>query len=117
LKYKNKIVLKLILKIGGKKMANLTLLVDSDEMRVTANAIQTLTEDFDNLRETLKAAIGEELNTACAGDVADEFTRYYNENIDTQLVAERERLEGVIATLRATADNFDSTAAAVKSAF
>lgn len=98
-------------------MANLALLEDSDQMRITASAVQTLTEDFDGLRMTLKAAIGEELNTACAGDVADEFTRYYNENIDTKLVAERERLEGVVATLRASADNFDSTAAAVKSAF
>ncbi len=98
-------------------MANLTLLEDSEEMRSTATAIQTLTEDFDQLRATLKAAIGEELNTACAGDVADEFTRYYNENIDTQLVAEKERLDGVVATLRTSANEFDATAEAVKSAF
>ena len=98
-------------------MANLTLLEDSDEMRATASAIQTLTENFDGLRMNLQTAIAEELNTACAGDVADQFTRYYNENIDTQLVAERERLEGVVATLRSSANNFDNTAATVKSSF
>lgn len=98
-------------------MANLTLLEDSEEMRTTAAAIETLADDFDGLRATLKAAIGEELNTQCAGDVADEFTRYYNENIDTQLVAEKERLDGVVATLRSSANAFDDTAAAVKSAF
>lgn len=98
-------------------MANLTLLEDSEEMRATATAIQTLSEDFDQLRATLKAAIGEELNTACAGDVADEFTRYYNENIDTQLIAEKDRLDGVVTTLRSSANEFDATAEAVKSAF
>lgn len=98
-------------------MANLALLEDSDQMRTTASAVQTLTEDFDGLRTTLKAAIEEELNTACAGDVADEFTRYFNENIDTKLVSEGERLEGVVATLKNSAEFFDRTAAAVKSAF
>lgn len=98
-------------------MANIALLEDSEEMRATASAVQTLAEDFDGLRASLKNSVESELNTACKGDVADEFTRYYNENIDTKLVAEKERLDGVIATLRASAENFDATAQAVKASF
>lgn len=98
-------------------MANLTLLEDPEEMRQTASAVETLKEDFDGLRTSLKAAIEQELNTACKGEVADEFTKYYNEKIDTQLVAERDRLEGVVQTIRATADRFQETSDAVRSSF
>ena len=98
-------------------MANITLLEDSDEMRQTASAIETLKEDFESQRKTLKAAIEDELNTACKGDIADEFTKYYNDKIDTQLVAERERLEVLIGVIRKTADVFDQTGEVVKGSF
>ena len=98
-------------------MANITLLEDPIEMRQTASAIETLKEDFDGLRTTLKASIEDELNTACKGEVADEFTKYYNEKIDTQLVAERDRLENVIQTIRDTADRFEQTSDSVRSSF
>ncbi len=98
-------------------MANLTLLEDPAEMRQTASAIETLKEDFEGLRTSLKGAIENELNTACAGEVADQFTKYYNENVDTALVAERERLENVIQTIRATADRFEQTSQSVMSSF
>ena len=86
-------------------------------MRQTASAIETLKEDFEGLRTTLKAAIEEELNTACKGEVADEFTKYYNENVDKALEAERQRLENVIQTIRNTADRFEETSQSVMSSF
>ena len=98
-------------------MANIALLEDPAEMRQTASAIETLKEDFESLRTTLKGQIENELNTACAGEVADEFTKYYNENVDTALVAERERLENVIQTIRTTADRFEETSRSVMSSF
>ena len=98
-------------------MANIALLEDPVEMRQTASAIETLKEDFESLRTTLKGEIENELNTACKGEVADEFTKYYNDNIDTALVAERERLEGIIQTVRTTADRFEETSQSVASSF
>ncbi len=98
-------------------MANIALLEDPVEMRQTASAIETLKEDFEGLRTTLKAAIEEELNTACKGEVADEFTKYYNENVDKALEAERQRLENVIQTIRNTADRFEETSQSVMSSF
>lgn len=98
-------------------MANLALLEDPQEMRATASSVNTLKEDFESLRNRLQKAISEELNTACAGDIADEFTRYYNENINTKLVDERERLNGVVTFLKTNADRLDATNAAVKSSF
>ena len=98
-------------------MANIALLEDPVEMRQTASAIETLKEDFEGLRTTLKAAIEEELNTACKGEVADEFTKYYNENVDKALEAERQRLENVIQTIRNTAVRFEETSQSVMSSF
>ena len=98
-------------------MSIIALLEDPAEMRQTASAIETLKEDFESLRTTLKGQIENELNTACAGEVADEFTKYYNENVDTALIAERERLEGVIQTIRTTADRFEETSQSVMSSF
>lgn len=98
-------------------MINETLTENPEEIRATAAAVQTLAEDFDGLRIELQRAIGEELNTACAGDVADYFTKYYNDNIDTKLVAEKERLDGVVLNLNNTATEFETTADEVKAAF
>ena len=98
-------------------MANTTLLTDPEEMRVASRAISTLAEDFDGIRQGLKVAIGETLNNECKGDVADEFTKYYNNNIDTKLVAEKERVDGVAKTLSISADNFEGTANNVKASF
>ena len=98
-------------------MANTTLLESPEEMRQTASAVETLKEDFEGLRTSLKTAIQDELRSACAGQVADEFSKYYEEKIDTQLVAERDRLENVIQTLRNTADRFEDTEHTVMSSF
>ena len=98
-------------------MANIALLTDPDEMRIVSKAVKTLADDFDGIRLGLKTAIGETLNTECKGDVADEFTRYYNENIDVKLVDEKTRLDGVGETLFDSANNFEDTAASVKAGF
>ena len=98
-------------------MANISLLVDPEEMRAVARSVGELTEDFEVCRTDLKRAIGEELETACSGDVAQEFTRYYNENIDTKLVEEKARLDGVVSTLNSSAQGFEDTASAVKASF
>ena len=98
-------------------MANTALLTDPEEMRVASRAISTLAEEFDGIREGLKTAIGQTLNEECKCDVANEFTNYYNTNIDTKLVAEKERLDGVAKTLLGSADNFEDTANEVKASF
>lgn len=98
-------------------MANLTLLTDPEEMRTVSRAVKALSEDFDGIREGLKTAIGVTLNTECKGDVADEFTKYYNDNIDTKLIIEKETLDRVAAGLLESAANFDDTAAGVKASF
>ncbi len=98
-------------------MANLKLLEDPEEMRQTASAIETLKEEFQRLSTDLQTAIGEVLNQACAGEVADEFTAYYNENIHTKLVAESKRLENVVLTIRTTARAFEDTSQAVRNSF
>ena len=95
-------------------VTSFTLYEDADQMRATAGMVQRLAEDFDGLRVQLKASIEDELNTACAGEVADEFTRYYGTNIDPKLVAEKERLDGIVGTLRGSANNFDSATNTVK---
>ena len=98
-------------------MANLALLTDPEEMRTVSRAVSALADDFDGIRLGLKTAIGETLNSECAGDVADEFTRYFNENIDVKLIEEKERLDVVAKTLFDSANNFDDTAASVKAGF
>ncbi len=98
-------------------MANIALLEDPVEMRQTASAIETLKEDLLHLMTELKASIEEELNNTCKGEVADEFTKMYNEKIHPQLVAESERLENVVLTIRTTADRFEQTSDSVRSAF
>lgn len=98
-------------------MANLALIVDPDQMRTVASGVQQLNEEFNKERTELKASFEDELRANCSGDVSDAFANYYAETIDPRLVDEVNRLDGVVATLRASADQFDATAAAVKSAF
>lgn len=98
-------------------MANIALLEDPVEMRQTASAIETLKEDLQRLMTELKASIEEELNNACRGEVADEFTKMYNEKIHPQLEAEAERLENVVLTIRTTANRFEQTSQSVMSSF
>ena len=86
-------------------MPNLTLLTNPDEMRDVAGSLDNLISEFDRLRMEMKAA------------VAEKFTASYNENVDTGLVEERVRLEGVSQTLKASADNFEGTAEGVMSQF
>ena len=98
-------------------MANIALLEDSMEMRQTASAIETLKEDLQRLMTELKASIEEELNNACKGEVADEFTKMYNEKIHPELVKECDRLSNVVLTIRTTADRFEQTSESVRSTF
>ena len=98
-------------------MPNLKLLEDPEEMRQTASAVETLKEEFQRLSTDLQTAITEVLKEACAGEVADEFSKYYNENIHTQLVAEGKRLENVVLTIRTTARAFEDTSQAVRNSF
>ncbi len=98
-------------------MANLALLTDPDEMRIVSNAVAALADDFEVLRKDLKTAIGVTLNTECKGDVADEFTKFYDDNIDVKLIWEKKTLDLVAAGLLESADNFEATAANVKSSF
>lgn len=98
-------------------MANIALLEDSMEMRQTASAIETLKEDLQHLMTELKASIEEELNNACKGEVADEFTKMYNEKIHPELVKECDRLSNVVLTIRTTADRFEQTSESVRSTF
>ena len=98
-------------------MANIALLEDSMEMRQTASAIETLKEDLQHLMTELKASIEEELNNAWKGEVADEFTKMYNEKIHPELVKECDRLSNVVLTIRTTADRFEQTSESVRSTF
>lgn len=98
-------------------MPNLTLLTNPDEMRDVAGSLDNLISEFDRLRMDMKAAVEQELREACSGAVAEKFTASYNENVDTGLVEERVRLEGVSQTLKASADNFEGTAEGVMSQF
>ena len=88
-------------------MANIKLLTDPEEMRVAASAVSRLAGEFDRIRLDLKTAIGVKLKSACEGSVATEFTNFYNEKIDTKLVAEKDRQDNVAKTLRDSADNFE----------
>ena len=98
-------------------MANMTLLEDVEEMRTAASGVSKLAEDFDGLRMELKASIENELNTTCAGDVANEFTNMYNEKIDPSLQTEKARLDVVASTLRESAEVMENAENVVKSAF
>ena len=98
-------------------MANMTLLEDVEEMRTAASGVSKLAEDFDGLRMELKASIENELNTTCAGDVANEFTNMYNEKIDPNLQTEKARLDIVAATLNGSAEVMENAENVVKSAF
>lgn len=98
-------------------MANMTLLEDVEEMRTAASGVSKLAEDFDGLRMELKASIENELNTTCAGDVANEFTNMYNEKIDPSLQTEKARLDVVASTLRGSAEVMENAENVVKSAF
>lgn len=96
---------------------NTALYTDPEEMRATASAVFRLSEEFDKLRAELQTAIADELNTACKGEVADEFTKFYNDQINPRLVEEKERIDLVANTLRSNAENFDSTSETVIATF
>ncbi len=98
-------------------MANDVLLEDVEEIRQASAAVSKLSEEFDRFRVVLKGNVEQELNTACAGDVADEFTKYYNEKIDPVLVQEKDRLDLVATTLNTSAGVLEGAETAVKSAF
>lgn len=98
-------------------MANLALLTDPEEMRTVSQAVRTLADDFEGIRLELKTSIEETLNTECKGDVADEFTKYYIDNIDVSLIKEKNNLDNVAKTLLDSACNFEETATNVKARF
>lgn len=95
-------------------MANLALLTDPEEMRTVSRAVSALAEDFDGIRLALKKDIEVSLNSECAGDVADEFTNYFNSKIDLNLSNEKEKLDDVAKKLFESANSFEETEDGVK---
>lgn len=93
---------------------DLTLKLNSDEMRDVAGSLDNLISVFDNTRVEMKSAVEQELNETCEGDIAAEFANNYNETVDSGFIEERERLERVSQTLKTAAGNFDDTTATVK---
>lgn len=98
-------------------MANIALLEDVEQIRQASAAVSKLADEFDGFRVELKGKIEQELNTACKGDVADEYTNYYNEKIDPQLQEEKSRLDLVASTLSTTATTMENAENTVKSSF
>ena len=89
-------------------MANLTLITDPDDMRVIANAVESLIQEFQKQVKEMTAFIELRLMSQdCKGPTANAFKESFNRTVVPAFEKEIERLEAIVNTLRQSATGFD----------